>query len=62
MSIKIEIAKMRKSEFLMLLELKSAPHPNDSFGLHRSVFWLWREIVLGVTYFSTIPVGQQRNH
>ncbi len=22
----------------------------NSFGLHRSVFWLWREIVLGVTY------------
>ena len=21
----------------------------NSFGLHRSVFWLWREIVLGVT-------------
>ncbi len=29
----------------------------NSFGLHRSVFWLWREIVLGVTYYlSTIPV------
>ncbi len=29
----------------------------NSFGLHRSVFWLWREIVLGVTnYLSTIPV------
>ncbi len=27
-----------------------------SFGLHRSVFQLWREIVLGVTYLSTIPV------
>ncbi len=26
------------------------------FGLHRSVFWLWQEIVLGVTYLSTIPV------
>jgi hypothetical protein len=25
-----------------------------SFGLHRSVFWFWREIVLGVTYLSTI--------
>ena len=25
------------------------------FGLHRSVFWLWREIVLGVTYLPTIP-------
>jgi hypothetical protein len=22
----------------------------NKFGLHRSVFWLWREIVLGVTY------------
>jgi hypothetical protein len=22
----------------------------NSFGLHRSVFWLWREIVLGFTY------------
>jgi hypothetical protein len=28
----------------------------DSFGLHRSGFWLWREIVLGVTYLSIIPV------
>ncbi len=28
----------------------------NSFGLHRSIFWLWREIVLGVTYVSTIPV------
>jgi hypothetical protein len=28
----------------------------NSFGLHRSVFWLWQEIVLGVTYLSTIPV------
>ncbi len=28
----------------------------NRFGLHRSVFWLWREIVLGVTYLSTIPV------
>ena len=28
----------------------------NSFGLHISVFWLWREIVLGVTYLSTIPV------
>ncbi len=28
----------------------------NSFGLHRSVFWLWHEIVLGVTYLSTIPV------
>ncbi len=26
------------------------------FGLHRSVFWLWREIVLGVTSLPTIPV------
>jgi hypothetical protein len=23
----------------------------------RSVFWSWREIVLGVTYLSTIPVA-----
>jgi hypothetical protein len=28
----------------------------NSFGLHRSVFWLWWEIVLGVTYLPTIPV------
>ncbi len=28
----------------------------NSFGLHRSVFWLWQGIVLGVTYLSTIPV------
>ncbi len=28
----------------------------NSFGLHRSVFLLWREIVLGVTYLPTIPV------
>ncbi len=29
----------------------------NSFGLHRSVFGLWQEIVLGVTYYlSTIPV------
>ncbi len=28
----------------------------NSFGLHRSVFWLWQEIVLVVTYLSTIPV------
>jgi hypothetical protein len=28
----------------------------NSFGLHRLVFWLWREIVLGVTYLSTIQV------
>ncbi len=28
----------------------------NSFGLHRSDFWLWREIVCGVTYLSTIPV------
>jgi hypothetical protein len=28
----------------------------NSFGLHRSVFWFWREIVLGVTYLPTIPV------
>ncbi len=28
----------------------------NSFWLHRSVFWLWWEIVLGVTYLSTIPV------
>ncbi len=28
----------------------------NSFGLHRSVFWLWREILLGGTYLSTIPV------
>ncbi len=28
----------------------------NSVGLHRSVFWLWREIVLGVTYLPTIPV------
>ncbi len=28
----------------------------NSFGFHRSVFWLWREIILGVTYLSTIPV------
>ncbi len=26
----------------------------NSFWLHRSVFWLWREIVLGVTCLSTI--------
>ena len=28
----------------------------NSFWLHRSVFWLWREIVLGVTSLPTIPV------
>ncbi len=28
----------------------------NNFGLHRLVFWLWREIVLSVTYLSTIPV------
>jgi hypothetical protein len=28
----------------------------NSFGLHRSIFWLWQEIVVGVTYLSTIPV------
>jgi hypothetical protein len=28
----------------------------NSVGLHRSVFWLWQEIVLGVTYLSTILV------
>jgi hypothetical protein len=28
----------------------------NSFELHRSVFWLCREIVLGVTYLPTIPV------
>ena len=28
----------------------------NSFGLHRSVFWLWQEIIFGVTYLSTIPV------
>ncbi len=28
----------------------------NSFGLHRSVFLLWWEIVLGVTYLPTIPV------
>ncbi len=28
----------------------------NSFGLHRSLFWLWREIVLGVPYLSTTPV------
>ena len=26
----------------------------NSFWLHRSVFWLWREIVLGVTYLPTL--------
>jgi hypothetical protein len=28
----------------------------NSFGLHRSVFWLWWEIVFGVTFLPTIPV------
>ncbi len=28
----------------------------NSFWLHRSVFWLWREKVLGVTSLPTIPV------
>ncbi len=28
----------------------------NSFWLHRSDFWLWREIVLGVTSLPTIPV------
>jgi hypothetical protein len=28
----------------------------NSFGLHRSIFWLWWEIVLGVTLLPTIPV------
>jgi hypothetical protein len=28
----------------------------NSFWLHRSVFWLWREIVLGFTSLPTIPV------
>ncbi len=28
----------------------------NSFWLHRSGFWLWREIVLGVTSLPTIPV------
>ncbi len=28
----------------------------NSFWLHRLVFWLWREIVLGVTSLPTIPV------
>jgi hypothetical protein len=28
----------------------------DSFGLHRPVFWLWQEMVLGVTYLPNIPV------
>jgi hypothetical protein len=28
----------------------------NKFGLNRSVFWLWQEILLGVIYLSTIPV------
>ncbi len=28
----------------------------NGFWLHRSIFWLWREIVLGVTSLPTIPV------
>ncbi len=28
----------------------------NNFGLHRSNFWLWWKIVLGVTYLPTIPV------
>ncbi len=28
----------------------------NSFWLHRSVFWLWRKKVLGVTSLPTIPV------
>ncbi len=28
----------------------------NSFWLHRSVFWMWWEIVLGVTYLPTLPV------
>ncbi len=28
----------------------------NSFWLHRLFFWLWREIVLGVTSLPTIPV------
>ncbi len=28
----------------------------NSFGLHRTFYWLWREIVIGVSYLSTIPV------
>ncbi len=28
----------------------------NSFWLHRLVFWLWREQVLGVTSLPTIPV------
>ncbi len=28
----------------------------NSFWLHRSIFWLWREKVLGVTSLPTIPV------
>jgi hypothetical protein len=28
----------------------------NSFWLHRSVFWLWREKVLGFTSLPTIPV------
>ncbi len=28
----------------------------NSFWLHRLVFWLWQEIVLGVTSLPTIPV------
>jgi hypothetical protein len=27
----------------------------NSFWLHRSVFWLWREIVLGVTSLPIVP-------
>jgi hypothetical protein len=27
----------------------------NSFWLHRSVFWLWREIVLGVTSLPILP-------
>ncbi len=27
----------------------------NSFQLHRSVFWLWREIVLGVTSLPIVP-------
>jgi hypothetical protein len=30
----------------------------NSFGLHRSVFWLWQEIVLGVTYLSTMKARE----
>ena len=40
---------MRKSGFLMLKALKSAPHPNDSFGI---LFFIFRKYDMPIPTFK----------